>query len=53
MTNLIFAFMQSHIGDERETLLARYLRKFGGKRTYHSLWLAASHAGPRCCQPVI
>jgi len=30
MTNLIFAFMQSYIGDERESLLlARNLRKFG------------------------
>ena len=40
MTQLIFAFMQAHGGDERESLLlARSLRTFGGKLANYPLWM--------------
>jgi len=40
MSKLIFAFMQAYGEDERGSLLlARSLRKFGGKLAYHPLWL--------------
>lgn len=40
MDGLIFAFMQTYTGNERESLLlARSLRTFGGKLANHPLWL--------------
>ena len=40
MSRLIFAFMQTHTGDERESLLlARSLRTFGGRLANHPLWM--------------
>jgi hypothetical protein len=40
MTKLIFAFMQAHGGDERESLLlAHSLREFGGVLANQPLWL--------------
>ena len=40
MANLIFAFMQAHGGDERESVLfARSLRLFGGELANQPVWL--------------
>ena len=46
MTNLVFAYMQAHGGDEREAvLLARSLRKFGGMYANHPLWIMVPNQG--------
>jgi len=51
---LIFAFMQAYRGDERESLmLARSLRRFGGRLAAHPLWMMMPEGLEQVSRPAL